>query len=187
LTNRPRKKNHALLLVGLAAGMFGFAFALVPLYNILCEITGINGKTASEASVVEAVPAAESREVTLHLMAKVGRGLPWDVRPVAEQMTVAVGELKTTHYLARNRADSTVYGQAVPSVSPGRAAQYLKKVECFCFTQQELAAGEEIEMPVRFFVSSELPDDIKTLSLSYTLFPIDSDQAVAANRGTRSE
>ena len=182
MSDRPHNKRHALLLIGLAAGMFGFAFALVPLYNIFCEITGLNGKTSGEAApVAQQATETEDREVTIHLMAKVSRGLPWDVRPVQEKLTVQVGEVNVTHYLARNRADASVSGQAVPSVSPGRAAQFLKKVECFCFTQQELAAREETEMAVRFYVSDELPPDIDTLSLSYTLFPMESEQTVAAN------
>ncbi|MBT8080029.1 MAG: cytochrome c oxidase assembly protein [Gammaproteobacteria bacterium] len=185
--NRQRNGKHTLLLVGLAAGMFAFAFSLVPLYNIFCEITGLNGKTSTTPSTLADVNNESSRHVTLHFMAKVGRGLPWDVRPVQEQLTVRVGEMQTTHYYARNRADNVTAGQAVPSVAPGRAAQYLKKVECFCFTRQELSAGQETNMPVRFFVSPDLPEDINTLSLSYTVFPQQGSDVVAQTGGMPDE
>ena len=177
---RTRLRRHTALLAVLAVGMFGFAFALVPLYNIFCEITGLNGKTSGQAAsfVPESTPASQSleREITIQFLAHVGRGMPWEFRPMETRLKVRLGELNETRYYARNFANQLVTGQAVPSVTPGYAARYLHKIECFCFTQQHLAAGEEIEMPVIFYVGDDLPSDIGTLSLSYTLYPVPSGQ-----------
>jgi len=172
--NSPRKS--VVLLVSLALGMFGFAYALVPLYEVFCEVTGFNGKTSSRAADPANIPdarlASSDREVTIQFLAHVANGMPWEFRPTEHQLRVRLGEINTTHYYARNRAAQAVTGQAVPSVSPGYAAKYLHKVECFCFTQQHLEAGEEQEMPVRFYLDAELPEEVHTLSLSYTLFKV---------------
>ncbi len=173
-SNSPRKS--VVLLVSLALGMFGFAYALVPLYEVFCEVTGFNGKTSSRAADPANIPdarlASSDREVTIQFLAHVANGMPWEFRPTEHQLRVRLGEINTTHYYARNRAAQAVTGQAVPSVSPGYAAKYLHKVECFCFTQQHLEAGEEQEMPVRFYLDAELPEEVHTLSLSYTLFKV---------------
>jgi cytochrome c oxidase assembly protein subunit 11 len=178
--NNQRKHIAALLVV--VVGMFGFAFALVPLYEVFCELTGLNGKTsgravASEARVTEtgANPTAivSDREVTIQFLAHVGRGMPWEFRPTETRLRVHPGEMNTTNFYVRNRASQAVTGQAVPSVSPGLAARHLHKTECFCFTQQTLEAGQELEMPVTFYIDDDLPDDIGTLSLSYTLFKVE--------------
>ena len=165
-----RQRRQTLLLLALAVGMFGFAFALVPLYAVFCELTGLNGKTGGAAQFEQKVSSANDRLVTVQFLAQVGNGMPWEFRPTEHSLRVRPGELTNTTFFARNRASIAVTGQAVPSVSPGQAALYLHKTECFCFTQQRLEAGEEMEMPVTFFVDAELPESIPTLSLSYTLF-----------------
>ncbi len=166
-----KQRKHVILLASLAVGMLGFAFALVPLYAIFCELTGINGKTYErEISAEPAVLEVSEREVTIQFLAQVGRGMPWEFRPMESQLKVRLGEINVTSYYARNRADQTVTGQAIPSISPGYAGQYLHKLECFCFTQQQLAAGEEKQMALRFYIDDELPLDINTLTLSYSLF-----------------
>ena len=184
-----RLRRHTALLAVVAVGMFGFAFALVPLYNIFCEITGLNGKTSGlAASVPVAVPAVQTasqpleREVTVQFLANVGRGMPWEFRPTETRLRVRLGEVTETRYYARNFANRRVTGQAVPSVTPGFASKYLHKVECFCFTQQHLEAGEDIEMPVLFYIGGDLPSDIGTLSLSYTLYPVSSGTEQVADR-----
>ncbi len=169
---RNRQRKHTALLLLLAVGMFGFAFALVPLYNVICELTGINGKTSGRATVsVQTSPALE-REVTIQFLAHVGRGMPWEFRPTESRLRVRLGEVNETRFYVRNHANQAVTGQAVPSVTPGLAARYLHKIECFCFTQQTLEAGEEMELPVQFYMGDDLPAEINTLSLSYTLFPV---------------
>jgi len=110
--------------------------------------------------------------VTIQFLAHVGNGMPWEFRPTEHQLRVRLGKINTTDYYARNRAAQAVTGQAVPSVSPGYAAKYLHKVECFCFTQQYLEAGEDQNMPVRFYIGDDLPEEIHTISLSYTLFKV---------------
>ena len=178
---RARLRKHTALLAVVAVGMFGFAFALVPLYEIFCEITGLNGKTSGlAASVPVAAGASNSasetleREVTIQFLSQVSRGMPWEFRPTESRLRVRLGEVTETTYYARNFANRTFTGQAVPSVTPGYAARYLHKVECFCFTQQHLEAAEEIDMPVYFYVGEDLPSDIGTLTLSYTMYPVGS-------------
>ncbi|MCZ6585844.1 MAG: cytochrome c oxidase assembly protein [Gammaproteobacteria bacterium] len=170
--SRDRQRRHTALLLLVAVGMFGFAFALVPLYNVFCELTGINGKTSGQAAVsVQTSPIME-REVTIQFLAHVGRGMPWEFRPMESRLRVRLGEVNETRFYVRNHANQAVTGQAVPSVAPGLAARYLHKIECFCFTQQTLEAGEEMEMLVKFYMGIDLPADINTLSLSYALFPV---------------
>ena len=177
---RDHQRKHVVLLFSLAVGMFGFAYALVPLYQVFCEVTGLNGKTsrrpADPTTISEVLPS--DREVTIQFLANVSNGMPWEFRPTVHQLRVRLGEITTTDYYARNLAAQAVTGQAVPSVAPGVAARYLHKIECFCFVQQHLEAGEDRHMPLRFYIGDDLPEEIQTLSLSYTLFKVPTVQAV---------
>jgi cytochrome c oxidase assembly protein subunit 11 len=158
-------------LVLAAVLMFGFGFALVPLYSVFCDITGLNGKTGRiDAEHALTAQVDRDRLVTVELLGSVNSDLPWEFRPMVRQLRVHPGEVTEVHYLARNRNDSRVTGQAVPSVAPGLAAKYFNKTECFCFTRQTLQAGEAKEMPVRFVVDPALPEDVVRISLSYTFF-----------------
>ena len=169
--NRNKQAKHLILLSSLAFGMLGFSFALVPLYEIFCEVTWITGKTSSVVAVEPAAVMQESeREVTIQFLAQVSRGMPWEFRPTEHQLKVQVGEVNLTSYYARNHSAQGVTGQAVPSVSPVNASRYLHKIECFCFTEQFLEAGEDQQMAVRFYIDEELPEEINTLTLSYSLF-----------------
>ena len=178
--SRNRQRKHTALLLLLATGMFGFAFALVPLYNLFCEITGLNGKTSGQVAYSESSSQPLEREVTVEFLAHVGRGMPWEFRPMQKRLRVRLGEVNEARYYARNFASQTVTGQAVPSVTPGLASRYLHKIECFCFTQQTLGAGEEMEMPVQFYMADDLPAEVNTLTLSYTLFPVPAAQTADA-------
>jgi cytochrome c oxidase assembly protein subunit 11 len=153
-------------------GMFGFGFALVPLYNVFCEITGINGKTGgavdAQAALTEIVD--KDRVVTVEFVSAVNAGLPWEFRPVVKKMKVHPGEMNEALYFARNQSNEAVVGQAIPSVAPGLAAKHFNKVECFCFTQQTLGPREERDMPVRFVIDPELPPEVVTVTLSYTFY-----------------
>ncbi|MEZ5542256.1 MAG: cytochrome c oxidase assembly protein [Pseudomonadota bacterium] len=152
--------------------MFGFGFALVPLYDVFCDITGLNGKTGRielERSLSSEVDAG--RLVTVEFLGRANSDLPWEFRPLVHSVKVHPGEVTEVHYFARNTADHAIVGQAVPSLAPGQAAKYFNKTECFCFTQQTLAAGEAKEMPIRFVVDPALPDKVVRVSLSYTFFP----------------
>ncbi len=174
MKQRPNNSGkHALALLVAAAGMFAFGFALVPLYETFCELTGLNGRTAAGAREAAIVPATD-RQVMIQFLAQAANGMPWEFRPVDTELRVRLGEINTTRFYVRNRASTAVTGQAVPSVAPGRAAPYLNKLECFCFANQRMEAGAETEMPVRFYVATDLPQQIRTLTLSYTFFPVPS-------------
>lgn len=170
--NNNKIYRSAWLLGVLAIGMFGFAYGLVPLYEVFCEVTGLNGKTAETAAEMVETTVDSGREVKVQFLGRVGNGMPWEFRPSTHEFEVTVGQANVTEFYARNRSARTVVGQAVPSVSPGLAAEHLKKVECFCFTQQTLEAGEETYMPVKFYVSDDLPAHVRTITLSYTMFKV---------------
>jgi cytochrome c oxidase assembly protein subunit 11 len=170
----------------LVAAAFAFAFALVPLYNVLCEVTGFNGKTAGQGSISKgfgvgglktaAGPASAvdlGRRIRVEFTGTVMPGLPWDMRPLTLSLEVHPGELQQVSYLVRNTSDRPITGQAVPSVSPGQAAQHFEKIECFCFSQQTLAPGESMELPLAFIVKPEVDRDISQITLSYAFFSID--------------
>lgn len=154
--------------------MFAFGYALVPLYEVFCELTGVNGKTGRmEAKAMPANAVDRSRWVTVEFTSTVNQGMPWEFRPAVTRMRVHPGELATTAYFARNTTADTIVGQAVPSVAPNVAAAHFKKIECFCFTQQTLKGKEAKSMPVRFLVQPDLPREVKTVTLSYTFFNTD--------------
>lgn len=150
------------------AGSFAFCFALIPLYSIYCEITGINGKTGRVQAPVAAVDT--SRTIEVQFDAAVNAGLPWTFRPKVASMRVHPGQVVEAQFLAANDGDADLVGQAVPSVAPNRASIYFNKTECFCFTEQLLKAGERREMPLRFVIDPGLPADVRVLTLSYTFY-----------------
>ena len=171
--SRPRRFGVAgMAAVSLAA--FGFSFALVPLYRIACEkVFGIRLERGA-ADAGDAMAASRNeRLVTVTFDGTVNSKLPWQFGPRTMSMQVRPGELYETTYFARNTSDRDIVGSATPSVAPARASKYFNKTECFCFTAQTLVAGETREMPVRFIVDSDLPADVRTVTLSYTFFKND--------------
>lgn len=165
------KQNKKVLKLGLAMSilMVGFGFALVPLYDVICDITGLNGKTDVLAKE-DVREQADDRTIVVQFDGTVNSDLPWSFKPKVFSMEVTPGKLYAAEYLAKNIADYDVTGQAIPSVAPSQASIYFSKTECFCFTEQLLTPGEEKDMPVTFIVSSDLPKDIEVLTLSYTFF-----------------
>jgi cytochrome c oxidase assembly protein subunit 11 len=155
----------------LATAMFGFGFALVPLYNAFCQATGFNGTSAGGPVTVAFRPEPE-RTVWVELLANANTQAPWSFRPVVDRIAVHPGQLYTTRFLAENPTAARHTVQAVSSVTPGVAAPYLKKVECFCFRRQPFAGHEARELPLRFALDPALPPEIGTLSLAYTLFDV---------------
>lgn len=154
--------------------MFGFGFLLVPLYDVFCDITGLNGKTGRiEAAEIDASLVDRSRTIEVQFLATTNAGLPWDFEPVVTTMEVHPGQVYEAYYRVRNGSDRTTHGQAVPSVSPGQAAEHFNKTECFCFVQQELAANETRDMPIRFVVGTDISEKINEITLSYTFFSLD--------------
>ncbi|MDR6965584.1 cytochrome c oxidase assembly protein [Shewanella putrefaciens] len=178
-TTRSNRKLISLLVLG-CVGMFGFGFALVPLYDVLCEKLGINGKPASTASNYQAITVDTSRTVTVEFISQVQTGMPWTFEPQIKRLVVHPGELVHTAFLARNESNHATVGQAIPSVSPGQGAAYFNKTECFCFNKQPLAAATSAELPLIFFVDPQLPESIHTLTLSYTLYDITDKQLASA-------
>src|SRR5438067_3145585 len=160
-----------------AAGMFGFGYALVPFYYQICAAWGVNSFGELRAEPVN-TQVDTSRTVTIELDAN-AHGMPWHFRPLVRHVEVHPGQLTTVEYEVVNERGATVTGQAVPSYGPALAGEYFKKLECFCFTQQTLAPGETRRLPVTFVVDAKLPADITNIALSYTFFEV-------AGRGGRS-
>ena len=169
-TNKNSTSRVITRLMLVVVGMFGFGFAMVPIYDVFCDITGINGKTGGKVTLAENLQVDTSRVIEVEFIASLNESMPWEFKPRQHSIKVHPGEPTRIEYVAINRTDKAIVGQAVPSVSPGRAAEYFQKTECFCFTEQKLEAGEEKEMPVIFVVDPELPDDVSQLALSYTFF-----------------
>ena len=157
-------------LLALAVGMFAFGFALVPLYDAFCEVTGFGGRTNSEAAVAVETVVDESREIALEFVTTVNQYAPWEFHAELDGMTVHPGGLFEAWFVATNLTDKHKIAQAVPSVAPQQAAAHFKKLDCFCFSNQEFMPNEEKRMPVRFIIDSDLPDYVDTITLSYTLF-----------------
>lgn len=157
-------------LTAIAIGMFGFGFALVPFYEKICEVAGINNLL--QADTVSNTQVDLSRSVVIEFDANT-RAMPWQFRPLQSNVAVHPGELRTVIYEVENNLDRPVSGQAIPSYGPRQAAQYFRKMECFCFNKQTLAAGERRRMPVTFVVDPSLPAEVGTITLSYTFFEVE--------------
>ncbi len=157
----------------LAVAMLAFVpFVMVPLYDALCDALGINGKTSGERYQAAEIRVDESRTVTIQFVATNNEGMPWEFGPSATMMKVNPGAVNQTVFLARNPLPQPMVAQAIPSISPSRAAAYFHKTECFCFNQQPLEGQSSAEMPLQFIVDQDLPRDIRTITLSYTIFDV---------------
>ncbi|NND91092.1 MAG: cytochrome c oxidase assembly protein [Granulosicoccus sp.] len=155
----------------LACAMFGFGYLMVPLYNIICEVTGLNGKTGRvSASAIVAAPVAEDREIIVEFTASVNQSGSWEFRPNAKTMIVKPGILYHASYHAKNLSSSAVVAQATPSVTPFSAARYFNKTECFCFTRQSFEPGGSMDMPLSFVIDEDIPINVDRVTLSYTFF-----------------
>jgi cytochrome c oxidase assembly protein subunit 11 len=157
-------------LVIVALLMFGFGFALVPFYYKICEATGVNA--GDEQSLVSNTQVDTSRWVTLQFDANTNADLPWQFKPLQTSLKVHPGQLIQVEYEVVNNSDRPIIGQAVPSYGPARAGAFFKKIECFCFTPQTLAAGERRRMPVLFVLDRAMDRDVPTVTLSYTFFDV---------------
>ncbi len=163
-------------LVGIVLAAFALTFSLVPLYRVACEkVFGIRLDNAPSAPIADAAAAGKpARMVTVIFDGEANSKLSWAFHPEQASMQVRVGEQYGTQYFARNDGGRAIVGSAAPSVAPARASKYFNKTECFCFTAQTLAAGESRDMPVRFIVDPALPDDIRTITLSYAFYKNDA-------------
>ena len=168
---RLKNKRLGLKLIWIVVGSLLFAFALVPIYNVLCTLTGLNGKTSTTAALASKAKVDTSRWVTVQFTSSVMPGLGWNFYPKQPSVKLHPGQIETVVFVAKNITSVEVSGQAIPSITPGIGAANLKKIECFCFVRQTLKPGEEREMPLRFYVSPDLPADVPEMTLSYSFFP----------------
>ena len=169
--NEGSKKTIKLLCFSVL-GMFTFSFALVPLYDVFCEVTGLNGKIELEATSNQNLETESGRDLSIQFVSHNNEQMPWIFRPSDRQIKIQTGEYHTATFYVKNPTNKTMSAQAIPSVAPSNAASHLKKLECFCFEQQELAPGEEALLPVRLIFDDKLPDSIKSVVLSYTIFDV---------------
>jgi cytochrome c oxidase assembly protein subunit 11 len=169
--------------------MFGFGFALVPIYDVICDVTGLNGRSSGLVSADSggALPLEvdTTRSVTVEFVAVHGQVGGVEFRPEVTRMSVHPGELVTTYYTAHNHRSQPMVGQAVPSVSPGQASRHFNKTECFCFTRQVFEAGEERRMPVTFVVDPRLAPSVERVTLAYTFFDITNTAAQELQGGAK--
>jgi cytochrome c oxidase assembly protein subunit 11 len=175
--NMAKRNGRTAALAGLlVAAMVGLAFASVPLYRLFCQVTGFAGTTQRAAD--GGVPGATGRLISVRFDANTARALPWRFEPVQTQRRVAIGARNIANYTARNLSDRPVIGTATFNVTPSQAGRYFTKIQCFCFTEQRLEPGQEVQMPVMFFVDPAILDDpvarnIDEITLSYTFYPVD--------------
>jgi cytochrome c oxidase assembly protein subunit 11 len=172
LVDQSKRRFTALMLGGVVVGMGGAAYAAVPAYRLFCQVTGFGG-TTQRAHSVPAV--ASDRTIKVQFDANTDPALPWRFRPKQREVALKVGEEGLAFYEAENLSDGPVMGQAGFNVSPAKAGRYFSKIQCFCFNEQVLAAGQRANMPVTFFVDPEMladpnMDDVTTITLSYTFF-----------------
>lgn len=188
ISERTQRTNRtvAIVCLGFFAGMLGMAYAAVPLYQLFCQVTGYGGTTQR---VTQYSNTVLDRDITIRLDANTSGGLPWQFKPMARDTTIKIGETTQVHYEAKNILSTPTGGRASFNVSPQLAGAYFMKVECFCFTDTTLQPGETMDMPVVFYVDPAIVDvpelkDIKTITLSYTFFPLaegtSADSAAAA-------
>lgn len=161
-------------------GMTGMGFASVPLYRMFCQVTGFNGTT----QIADRAPGAAGGKVTVAFDSNTGAGMPWEFRPEQRTEKVVIGERQMAFFTARNLASTAVTGTATFNVTPAQAGKYFNKIQCFCFTEQVLQPGEEIRMPVVYFVDPAILDDpdardVREITLSYTFYPVDSDKTAS--------
>jgi cytochrome c oxidase assembly protein subunit 11 len=166
-----RQRNRSLTrhLLVMVAGSFAFGFALVPLYDVICEAAGIR---VNDAPSRIAETRAADRQVALEFVSIVAPGGEWELTPATKQMVVQPGRLHEATFLIRSRASVPVVGQAVPSVAPSYTAKYLQKTECFCFTPQDFGPAQEREFTVRFIVDPALPPQVDRMTLAYSMYTL---------------
>jgi cytochrome c oxidase assembly protein subunit 11 len=167
-----RRQNASLVrrLLLMVAGSFAFGYALVPLYDVICEVAGIRVNAAPVAAVEST--AGAGREIALELVSAMPPGGDWVLEPVVGSLVVRSGHLQEAWFRITSRASVPVTGQAIPSVAPAFAARYLRKTECFCFRPQEFAANETREFVVRFVIDPELPPQVDRMTLAYSMYTI---------------
>jgi cytochrome c oxidase assembly protein subunit 11 len=160
-------------LIFICFSMFLFSFALIPLYNVICDVTGLNGNTSNLKEKVDSyTESVSSKKLNIQFISHQPNNKKLTFKPSEFEMEVSPGKIYSTMYLATNNTNSNIVGQAVPSVSPNEASKYLKKIECFCFEEQTFKPGEVTNLPLYFAIDEKMPKRIKTVTLSYSFFEI---------------
>lgn len=181
--NQPGIRRTVIRTSAVLVGMFAFAFALVPLYDVFCRITGINGKVDATAQAIVHEEVDDARYINVQFITRGSPGLPWQMSVEVNQMRVHPGQLAEVDFTFTNNSHRDSWGRAVPSVSPSAATPYLRKVSCFCFQEQRLQGDERLTIPLVFQLSRDLPVDINTVTLVYTLYPVASELQQASRDG----
>lgn len=177
-TQSTRNTRTGLIFLGVALGMLGLGYAAVPLYRIFCQVTGIDGTTQRASAAQASEVKATGNRISVRFDGNVATGLPWSFHPMQTTSSVMIGEKALAKYEARNNSAREITGTAVFNVSPVQAGKYFNKIECFCFTEQTLKPGEDVEMPVIYYVDPAIledPDtkDIQQITLSYSFYESD--------------
>ncbi len=169
---RTAGKRTAIKLALIPLVMFGFGYALVPLYNVFCDITGLGGRGVKQvdAATLDTAGVDRSRDIRIEFITSVNGDLPWRFKALTGTTRINPGALNKAEFVVENTSDQTIVGRATYNVTPSVASVYFSKTECFCFTEQALAPGEKMTMPVRYMIDTDLPDNIKGVTLSYTFF-----------------
>lgn len=187
LQKKSQTKRTILTLSIVTVLMFGFAFAMVPLYRLVCDVTGLNSISTNGGRAVasvyqEAATDENQRKVLVQFDATINGNSNWEFRPSVSQMEVVVGKKTTTSYFIQNNSDTDVVTQSIPGVTPWQANEHLKKIECFCFESQTVLAGEAKDMGLQFVIDPNLPEDIKTVTLSYTIMDTNRTEMLNPNK-----
>jgi cytochrome c oxidase assembly protein subunit 11 len=182
-----RNRRTALIFAAIAAAMLGLGFASVPLYRLFCQVTGFGGTTMRVSEAQAATVQSTGKTMTVRFDANVERGFPWLFRPEQVKDTVTIGARDMAIYTARNLSDKPITGTATFNVEPAYVGKYFSKVQCFCFTEQTLKPGEEIRMPVLYYIDPAILDDenakdVESITLSYTFHPIVGEAANGLDR-----
>ncbi len=172
-TLESNKKRTLVKYSFIALFMFGFGFALSPIYTLICDVTGINGRTTNAENKVLDIPLDTSREIKVRFITVTHTDLPWEFEANETWMTVHPGETGMATFRVKNNAKTAITGQAIPSLAPSTAATHFNKTECFCFDTQTLQPGEVVDMPLQFVISPDIPEEIGSVFLTYTFFNTD--------------
>lgn len=181
-------RRTALKLALIPIAMFGFGYALVPLYNVFCDTLGLGGRGVKEVDVstVDVRGVDRGRDIKMEFVTSVNGDLPWNFRAMTGTTTINPGALNEAEFVVENTSDKTIVGRAIYNVTPSVASVYFSKTECFCFTEQTLKPGEKMVMPVRYVIDTELPNNIKGVTLSYTFFELSESDSKAASADTKT-
>lgn len=187
--NERKNRRTLFRLAGVAVFMVGMSFASVPLYDLFCRVTGFGGTTAQSDTGSDVVL---DREITVRFVANTDRGMAWDFRPEQNSMKIRIGETGLAFYEASNPTSRPIAGSASFNVTPYSAGGYFTKIDCFCFTEQVLAPGESVQMPVTFFVDPEIMEDdeaklVHTITLSYTFHETELPESASLASGQTAD